>query len=92
MHPTPRYKNAVALSYDGKELLTPEVSVTSETLPADVIVSIAKRYGIPIVKKPFLARVLSGLPQGSFIPEQLYTAVALILAEVLRLKMDVKPQ
>lgn len=83
-----RYKTAAVLSYDGVNITTPEVSLTSESLPADVIVGIARRYGVPVIRKPFLARILSEIPQGTVIPEKLYTAIALILAEVMKFKVE----
>ena len=43
---------------------------------------LAKRYRVPVVERGELAELLSGVPLDEAIPEDLYEAVAVILAEL----------
>jgi flagellar biosynthetic protein FlhB len=75
---------AVALKYDG-EKLAPEVVAKGKDLVAAQIRKIAKENGVPIVPDPPLARSLHGAVEvGHQIPEELYQAVAQLLAFVYR--------
>jgi type III secretion system FlhB-like substrate exporter len=60
----------------------PTLAISGDALDADEIVRIAKRYGVPVVDRAPLAQALSGLETGATIPEVLYRAVAVVLAEL----------
>jgi flagellar biosynthetic protein FlhB len=75
---------AVALKYDG-EKLAPEVVAKGKDLIAAQIRKIAEENDVPIVPDPPLARSLHGTVEvGHQIPEELYQAVAQLLAFVYR--------
>lgn len=69
---------AVALEYDGKN--APKVTAKGEGLTAQQILAIAEEHGIPLQNEPELARILAQVPLGEEIPEQLYIAVAEVIA------------
>ena len=79
-----RYKAAVALEYDHRGNGAPTVSVSGDQVSPDEIVKIARRFGIPVIEKPHLARALSSVAPGEAIPEKLFEAVALVLCEIDR--------
>jgi flagellar biosynthesis protein len=56
---------AVALKYDGT---------------AEQILAIAEQHGIPLQAEPELVKILAEIPLGEEIPNELYTAVAEVLA------------
>jgi flagellar biosynthesis protein FlhB len=75
---------AVALKYDG-EKLAPEVVAKGKDLIAAQIRKIAEENDVPVVPDPPLARSLHGTVEvGHQIPEELYQAVAQLLAFVYR--------
>ena len=51
---------------------------------AALIVKLARRFNVPVVEKPTLARVLSTLDTDQHIPQSLYEAVALLINEIER--------
>jgi flagellar biosynthetic protein FlhB len=76
---------AVALKYDG-EKLAPEVVAKGKDLIAAQIRRIAEDNDVPVVPDPPLARSLHATVEiGQQIPEELYQAVAQLLAFVYRL-------
>ncbi len=75
---------AVGLSYVDKLDDAPVVSVKGENMHAETIVKIARRYGIPVVKKKELASVLSTLKVDQTIPGQVFEAVAQIMVQIDR--------
>jgi flagellar biosynthetic protein FlhB len=78
---------AVALKYDPEKNNAPIVLVKGQRLRALRIKELAKEYGIPIVENKPVARALfATAEEDSFIPEDLYRAVAEILAYVFKLK------
>ena len=75
---------AVALRYDG-ELSAPEVVAKGKDLVALQIRRIAEENDVPVISEPPLARALhSSTEIGQVIPEELYAAVARVLAFVYR--------
>lgn len=75
---------AVALRYDGSRT-APEVVAKGQDLIAAQIRKIAEENDVPIVPDPPLARALhSSTEIGQMIPEELYAAVARVLAFVYR--------
>ncbi len=71
-------KSATALKYDGKN--TPQLVAKGEGKLAEEIIEVAKQHNIHIHQDPMLLEVLSKLELGDEIPEQLYLAVAKIIA------------
>ncbi|MGB9667939.1 MAG: flagellar biosynthesis protein FlhB [Thermosulfidibacteraceae bacterium] len=82
---------AVALKYDEKEMDAPQVVAKGAGELALRIREIAREHNVPIVENRPLARALYRLVEvGDEIPQELYRAVAEVLAYVYRLKGKVK--
>jgi flagellar biosynthetic protein FlhB len=78
---------AVALEYDNEKMNAPVVLAKGQRLLAAKIKEFAKKYEIPIVEDKPLAQALYKFAEvGMEIPENLYKAVAEVLAYVYRLK------
>lgn len=77
---------AVALAYERSEMAAPRVVAKGRGYIAEKIKEIARRHGVPIVEDRPLARALHKVAVGAFIPEELYRAVARILAYIYKLK------
>ncbi|MEW6569709.1 MAG: flagellar biosynthesis protein FlhB [Nitrospirota bacterium] len=77
---------AVALRYKKDEMSAPKVIAKGAGYIAEKIKEIARKYGIPIVEDKPLARALFKLKIDSIIPEELYKAVAKILAYIYKLR------
>ncbi len=76
---------AVALSYDGSHT-APVLLAKGKDLIAAQIRRIAEEHGVPLVADPPLARALHESTEiGQIIPEELYAAVARVLAFVYRM-------
>jgi flagellar biosynthetic protein FlhB len=77
---------AVAIMYEPDKMAAPTVVAKGQRILAHRIREIAESHGIPIVENPPVARMLYQMVEvGETIPEQLYQAVAEILAFVYRL-------
>jgi len=75
---------AVALRYDGSAS-APEVVAKGQDLIAAQIRRVAEEHDVPVIADPPLARALhSSTEIGQLIPEELYAAVAQVLAFVYR--------
>ncbi|NLH15515.1 MAG: flagellar biosynthesis protein FlhB [Phycisphaerae bacterium] len=80
---------AVALKYDPKTMGSPIVVAKGADKVCEKIKEIARAYGVPILRRPALARELfATVDLGRAIPEALFVAVAEILALVLRLRRN----
>jgi flagellar biosynthetic protein FlhB len=78
---------AVALRYDAATMDSPMVVAKGADHVAEKIREIARAYGVPIVRKPQLARsIYATVDLGGSIPEALYVAVAEVLAMIYRLR------
>jgi flagellar biosynthetic protein FlhB len=78
---------AVALRYEAKTMEAPIMVAKGADHLAEKIKEIAQAYGVPIVRKPELARTIySTVKLGGPIPETLYIAVAEVLALIYRLR------
>lgn len=77
---------AIALKYESKKMSAPKVVAKGAENVAEKIKEIARRHGVPIIEDKPLARLLFKLELGSFIPEELYRAVAKILAHVYKMR------
>jgi flagellar biosynthetic protein FlhB len=76
---------AVALMYDGSRT-APEVVAKGKDLIAAQIRRIAEENDVPVIADPPLARALHASTEiGQIVPEELYAAVARVLAFVYRL-------
>ncbi len=76
---------AVALRYDGTRT-APEVVAKGQDLIAAQIRKVAEENDVPVIPDPPLARALHGSTEiGQVIPEELYAAVAQVLAFVYRM-------
>lgn len=69
---------AVALEYDGKN--TPIVSAQGSGELADKIISLANDHGIPLHEDQGLIEILAQVNTGDEIPENVYQAVAEVIA------------
>ena len=78
---------AVALKYDLDTMAAPRVIAKGRNLIAQRIKEIARESGIPLVEnKPLAQTLFKAVEVGQDIPEDLYRAVAEVLAYVFRLK------
>ena len=80
----PSYPQAVALEYGRNK--TPVITAKGEDELARRIIEEAKRQGVYVAEDPRLLAMLSRLDVGQEIPEDMFTAVAVILAWVYWLK------
>ncbi len=74
-------KTAVALEYEAGDK-APKVVATGQGVLAEKIIDVAKEANVPIHKDEKLARSLSILDIGEYIPPELYSIVAEILVFV----------
>lgn len=78
---------AVALKYEAGKMEAPVVLAKGQDLVAEKIREIAREHRVPLVENPPVARLLhSRVEVGHAIPEELFKAVAEILAYVYSLK------
>jgi len=84
-------QKAVALRYEAGQDRAPKVTAKGQGILAEQIIEIAKEHGIHIHEDPDLVTVLSKLDAPAEIPEELYRAVAEVLAFVYRLNQGMKP-
>ncbi len=81
---------AVALRYDAATMDSPKVVAKGADHVAEKIREIARAYGVPIIRRPQLARTIySTVDIGGSIPEALYVAIAEVLAMIYRLRQRV---
>ena len=69
---------AVALRYDGQN--APKVTAKGERLLAQQMIDAAEQAGVPLYPDPELALILSQIPLGEEIPDNLYKAIAEVIA------------
>ena len=69
---------AVALEYDGDH--APRVTASGHHDVADKIIALAKQHGVPLQQDKALVEILAQLPTGEEIPDELYCAVAEVIA------------
>ncbi len=75
-------QKAAALKYDRELNNAPIVIAKGEGFIAEKLVELAKKHNVPIIKDRELAKFLVKLDVGSEIPEELYKAIAKVLAFV----------
>ncbi len=81
MAPREEKKTAVALEYELGEQ-APKVIATGQGRIAEKIIDVAKEANVPVHKDEKLARSLSVLDIGEYIPPELYSIVAEVLVFV----------
>ena len=81
-------KRATALRYSGSG--APEVVATGAGALAERIVERAREAGVPVRADDVLARALAGLDLGAEVPEELWLAVAEVLAWAYALDADAR--
>jgi flagellar biosynthesis protein len=77
-------RRAVALRYHEEQDRAPKLVAKGKGLVAERIVQLAREHGIHVHEDPDLIAVLSTLEVNTEIPEELYRAVAEVLAFVYR--------
>ena len=78
---------AVALRYDTKKGEAPVLVAKGADHMAEKIKEIARAYGVPVIRRPQLARtIFATVKLDATIPETLYVAVAEVLAMIYRLR------
>jgi flagellar biosynthetic protein FlhB len=78
---------AVALQYDADAMPAPVVIAKGGDHLCEKIKEVARAYGVPIIRRPALARNLySTVDVGKIIPEALFATVAEVLALIYRLR------
>ena len=78
---------AVALRYDPDTMSAPVVLAKGGDHICEKIKEIARAYGVPIIRRPAIARSLyASVDVGKMIPDSLFAAVAEVLALVYRLR------
>ncbi len=87
-----RRRKAVALRYDAERDSAPRLTAKGSGVVADRIIEIAKEAGVHIHEDPDLIAVLSKLDVEAQIPEDLYKAVAEVLAFVYKLNRRMPAQ
>ncbi|MBI2435630.1 MAG: EscU/YscU/HrcU family type III secretion system export apparatus switch protein [Candidatus Hydrogenedentes bacterium] len=78
-------RRAVALRYNQEQDSAPKLIAKGRGLLAERIIALAREHHIHIQEDPDLVAVLSTLDLNTEIPEDLYRAVAEVLAFVYRL-------
>jgi flagellar biosynthesis protein len=82
-------RRATALEYTEGQAAPRVVAAGVEKI-ADRIVAAARDAGVPVREDPALAEALAALDLGQQIPEDLYSAVAEVLAWAYRLDLAAK--
>jgi flagellar biosynthesis protein len=84
-------KRAVALKYDPKGSGVPTVVAKGRGVLADRILQSARANAVPVREDKALVQVLSALKIDQQIPQELYAAVAAVLAFLYRTNQAKKP-
>ena len=79
-------KKAAALAYDPAKDAAPRVTAQGRGKNAQRIEELAREHGVPIKKDAALADALTRAEVGGYVSEELYHAVAEVLAFVWRLE------
>jgi len=79
---------AVAISFDKEKNKAPKVVAKGMRKHAEKIKEIAKHYGVPILRNVPLAQALNKLEIDEEIPEELFEAVAEVLAFVYKIREE----
>ena len=85
MKPPEHRQTAVALAYNERQR-APRVVARGQGITAEEIIARARAAGIYVHESPQLVALLMHVDLDAHIPEQLYTAVAEVLAWLYRLE------
>ncbi len=85
-----KLKKAVSLDYDPQRNNAPRVTAKGAGRVAERIIELAREQGIPITEDPDLVGALIQLDFYEEIPQELYQAVAEILAFAYRMNNRLK--
>jgi flagellar biosynthesis protein len=80
-----KQRKAAALKYRHMIDRAPTVLAKGQGVVAERIIGVARKHGIQMKKDPALVEVLAKLDVGDEIPQDLYRAVAEVLAYVYRM-------
>lgn len=78
-----QYSRAIGISQQSPAVV-PQIGLEGVGLEADTLVSLAKRYGVPVVEDPALVAQLKHRELDESIPPELFLAVATLLAHLDR--------
>jgi flagellar biosynthesis protein len=81
-------KTAAAVEYNAAKDIAPKVTAKGQGLNAERIIAVARENNIPIKSDPALIKMLCRLDIDEHIPQELYKAVAEILAFVYRMNQE----
>jgi flagellar biosynthesis protein len=76
---------AVALKYDKENDAAPRITAKGRGFVAEKIIETARAHNVPLHEDKNLVQVLEALDLETEIPEELYRAVAEVLAFIYRL-------
>ena len=85
-------KKAVALRYNPQADAAPKVVAKGQGVIAENILRIAREHKIPIHEDSDMVEILGSLKLGELIPEEIYAAVAEVLAFLYRVNKRAKPK
>ncbi|MCI7498908.1 MAG: EscU/YscU/HrcU family type III secretion system export apparatus switch protein [Oscillospiraceae bacterium] len=81
-------KSAVALKYNPEKDYSPIVVAAGHGHAAERIISLADESGVPIYRDDSAAAVLTMLDVGQGVPPEMYSVVAAIYVEVMKLAKE----
>ncbi|MDB4894128.1 MAG: FlhB domain protein [Firmicutes bacterium] len=81
-------KAAIALGYDPEKDGAPKVLAAGQGDVAEALLRIAQEHGVPVHTDHPLASALIKLDVGTYLPPELYAAVAEVLAFLWRLEQE----
>ena len=81
-------KSAVALKYNPEKDYSPIVVAAGHGHAAERIISLADESGVPIYRDDSAAAVLTMLDVGQGVPPEMYSVVAAIYVEVMKLAQE----
>lgn len=79
---------AVGLRYDPDQEGAPRVVARGRGETAARILALAEEHGVPVRRDPDLLQLLAGARLGEEVPDDLYTAVAHVIAFLWRVNED----
>lgn len=85
----PEVKTAIALFYDGSG--APQITAKGRDKDAEEIIRLATEHQVPLCDNPALVELLATIELGERIPEELYIAVAHVIALAYRLHIPSAP-
>jgi flagellar biosynthesis protein len=85
-----RLRLAIALKYQHEEDSAPRVTASAQGHQAEHLIRIADQNAIPVHEDSDLARALAPVPLGQAIPTELYSAVAEVLALLVRMDITLR--